>query len=382
MGAAMNLTPATDELALTPERASHELAWAELGSVELAGAVYAVAVPADVLARAAAPSPLGAPAALAQVVAAVRSAAPSPLGMPAVLAAGVRQAWSSVPTLLGSPAIYAKFGEANEARVQVPGPLGAPAAVAQPVLAGWVVLPGPLGAAAVLAQQPVHGRAAVPGVLGAPAVVARMPTLATAAAPTMLGAARVLAYHDFTAGLGDAVTRYVLDLTTPTGTVRVPMSSWQATLQTGRSNYVQAVVPAVGEWVGAINTATAFAVVRRAELPDDTAVEVVMATAPVQQAQFSRGPGRYTCVLSGYSPGFAVEVDPPALYDRELAGVRSVSSGSGGLRVRCAIDWLLRPGHRAFFEGQPFVAAYINYYVSMGAGSGDAYMDVGERAVA
>jgi hypothetical protein len=223
---------------------------------------------------------------------------------------------------------------------------------------------------------------AVPGVLGAPAVVARMPTLATAAAPTMLGAARVLAYHDFTVGLGDLVTRYVLDLSTPTGTVRVPMSSWQATLQTGRSNYVQAVVPAVGEWVGAINTATAFAVVRRAELPDDTALEVVMATAPVQQAQFSRGSGRYTCVLSGYSPGFAVEVDPPALYDRELAGVRSVSSGSGGLRVRCAIDWLLRPGHRAFFEGQPFVAAYINYYVSMGAGSGDAYMDVGERAVA
>lgn len=306
------------------------------------------------------------------------------LGSPAVLGRAFElvQARAAAPSMLGEPAVLGTAGNSYLGWASAPSPLGAPAAVAQPVLAGWVALPGPLGAAAVLAQQPVHGRVAVPGVLGVPAVVARMPTLATAAAPTMLGATRVLAYHDFTAGLGDLVTRYVLDLTTPTGTVRVPMSSWQATLQAGRSNYVQAVVPAVGDWVGAINTATAFAVVRRAEVPDGPVVEVVMATAPVQQAQFTRGPERYTCVLSGYAPGFAVDVDPPAMYDRELAGVRSVSSGSGGLRVRCAIDWLLRPGHRAFVDGQPFVVAYANYYVSMGAGSGDAYMDVGERAVA
>lgn len=199
-------------------------------------------------------------------------------------------------------------------------------------------------------------------------------------APSPLGSASALGYHDFTAVLGDVVTRYVLDLVTPGGLVRVPMSSWQATLQTGRSNYVQAVVPAVAPWVASINAATEFVVSRQAVLPDGGVIEYEMARSPVGQANFSRGPQRYTCTLSGYSTGFAVDEDPPAVYDRELALVRSVTSGSSGMRVRCAVDWLLRPGHRALVDGDPFVVAYINYYVALqDSGQGDAYMDVGER---
>ncbi len=105
-------------------------------------------------------------------------------------------------------------------------------------------------------------------------------------------------------------------------------------------------------------------------------IDYEMARAPIEQRQFDRGPARHTCTLSGYSAGFAIDADPPAVYDRALTGVRSISSGSG-MRVRCAVDWLLRPGHRAFADGVPFVVDYINYYSPTGF---DSYMDVGARA--
>jgi hypothetical protein len=206
-----------------------------------------------------------------------------------------------------------------------------------------------------------------------PAAVESTDLVATS--PAILGAARVLAFHDFTGQIGDVVTRYVMDLVTPTGTVRVPISSWQATLQTGRSNYVQCVVPAVLTWVTAINAATEFVVSRTATLPDGSVIEYEMARAPVGEARFDRGPTNYTCTLSGYSTGFAADEEPSAATDRVLAKVRSLSFGVGGRRVRCAVDWLLRPGQRAIVDDVPFTVAYINYYV----GGGDAYMDAGER---
>ena len=210
------------------------------------------------------------------------------------------------------------------------------------------------------------------GTTGGPAGPAAL--LASVRAPSPLGAPAVLAYHDFTGSLGDVISLYVMDLVGPSGTVRVPVSSWQATLQTSSANYVQCVVPACGEWVDALNAATEFVIRRRAVLPGDLALEVVMARAPAEQLAFSLSPERYTCTLSGYSTAFAESADPPAKYDRELTGLRTISSGSA-LRVRCAVDWLLRPGHRAFVQGTPFVVKYINYYSPTGF---DSYMDVGE----
>jgi hypothetical protein len=198
---------------------------------------------------------------------------------------------------------------------------------------------------------------------------------AMAAAPSMLGVAQVRARHDFSAGLGDVSTRYLMDLITPSGSVRVPISSWQATLQQGRANYVQCVVPAVASWVEAISTASEFVINRAADIPGGGVIEYEMARAPLGEARFDRGPTNYTCTLSGYSPGFAVDEEPSGAAARVLTKVRSISSGSGGRRVRCAIDWLLRPGQLASFEGVSFTAAYINYYVQ----GRDAYMDVGER---
>lgn len=192
-------------------------------------------------------------------------------------------------------------------------------------------------------------------------------------APSPLSTLALLAVHDFTGVLGDAVTRYVMDLITPGGTVRVPISSWQATLQTGSSNYVQCVVPAVSAWADSVNAATEFVISRTATV-GGTVIEYEMARAPVQTAQFDRGPAKYTCTLSGYSTAFAEDLDPPTTYDRDLVGIRSVSSGSTNMRVRCAVDWLLRPGHRAYADGVAMVVSYINYYAPSG---NDSYMDVG-----
>jgi hypothetical protein len=302
------------------------------------------------------------------------AAAPTPFGAPATLAASIRQAWAYAASPLGAPAILAASGETFFARAAAATPLGAPHALARAVGAARVATAGPLGAGAALGQLVAVARAAASGPLGAASVVARIPILATASAPSVLGQSGVLAYHDFTVGLGDAVTLYVMDLITPTGSVRIPISSWQATLQTGSSNYVQCVIPACTVWQSAINTATEFVIYRRAVLPSGAAIEQEMARAPATTPQFDRGPLRHTCTLSGYSTAFAANANPPAIYDRALTGVRSISSGANNYRARCAVDWLLRPGQRAFVDGVPFIVSYINYYAPSGF---DSYMDVG-----
>lgn len=250
-----------------------------------------------------------------------------------------------------------------------------------PATAGIATAPGLLGAAHATAffGDRAAARVAAAGPLGAPRVLATASaflTTAIASAPSPLGRAVAKGLHDFTGLLGDASTRYVMDLITPTGRVRVPISSWQATLQTGSSNYVQCVVPACAAHVAQINSATEFVIYRRAELPDGSALEYEMARAPTGQVRFDRGPQRHTCTLAGYSTAFVADENPPVAYNRDLVAVRSISSGQGGMRVRCAVDWLLRPGHRAFADGVPLVVSYINYYAPSG---GDGYMDVGER---
>jgi len=192
---------------------------------------------------------------------------------------------------------------------------------------------------------------------------------------SVLGAGSLLLVNDFASALGDITTQYVMDLTTSTGVVRVPIRSWQATLQTAASNYVQCVIPACADWVATIQDASEFAIYRRAVVPGIDPIEYEMARAPLTERRFDRGPTNYTCTISGYSTAFASDEDPSPVFDRALTGIRSVSTGQG-TRVRCAVDWLLRPGQRASFEDVSFVVGYINYYVP----EFDAYMDVGSAS--
>jgi hypothetical protein len=260
---------------------------------------------------------------------------------------------ATAPALLGEPAVLTFFGDMFYVRAAADSPLGAPAVLAGHSIAAWSAATSPLGAPAVTAQMVITARAST---------------------PSPLSAAATLIKHDFTGVLGDSITRWVMDLITPAGTLRVPISSWQATLQSGSSSYVQCVVPACLNWVDAINTATEFVIYRRADVPGTAlSIEYEMARSLAEQARFNQGSQRYTCTLSGYPDAFAEDLDPPVAYDRTLTGVRSISSGSG-LRVRCAVDWLLRPGHRAYVGAVPFVVRFINYY----ALESDSYMDVGE----
>jgi len=278
----------------------------------------------------------------------------------------------AAPAVLGAPSV---FGAQVAAWSAVPAVLGAPAALGA-IAAGWTAAAGPLASPAALGAFEVRSWSAVGAMLGSAAVTAYSQPAAMAVAASPLGTPYALAYHDFTAQISAASTRYVMDLTTPGGLVRVPISSWQATLRTGASNYVQCVVPAVADWVASINAATAFTITRTATTLDGASVEYEMAAAPLEQIQLSQGPTNYSATLSGYSTAFAEDEAPDAAYDRYLTGVRSVDSGSSGMRVRCAIDWLLRPAQRAYLpDASSFIVGYINFYQPQG---NDSYMDVGE----
>jgi len=278
-------------------------------------------------------------------------------------------AYASAVSPLGSPKVTSGFGWL--AKISANGPLSQPYAIAQIVAAARAASVGPLGQPSVLVQQTPQAQALASSMLGVPSVLTRITVYGMAYTPGPLSPPQAKAWHDFTGQIGDTVTRYLMDLITPSGTVRVPISSWQATLRTGASSYVQCVIPAAQQWGVAINAATSFRIYRRAVTASGQVIEYMMAEAPADTPQFDRGPTNHTCTLSGYAPGFAAQdVSPGA--DRTLTGIRSISSGAS-YRVRCAVDWLLRPGQRGVVDGVPFVVAWINYYVN----TTDAYMEAG-----
>ena len=276
---------------------------------------------------------------------------------------------ASVKSPLGDPAVLSNNVYLVQAKSD--SPLGAASVFLASGNVAFIAIDSPLGTVSALSVVPLACRIASSGPLGVPATLARYSISARVSAASPLGIAQPLAFHDFTGQIGDTATRYVMDLITPSGTVRVPISSWQATLRTGASSYVQCVIPAAQPWRATINAATSFRVYRRAVTTGGQVFEYLMAEAPADTQQFDRGPTNPTCTLSGYAPGFAGQDVSPGT-DRTLTGIRSISSGAS-YRVRCAVDWLLRPGQRGVVDGVPFVVEWINYYVN----TADAYMEVG-----
>ena len=185
---------------------------------------------------------------------------------------------------------------------------------------------------------------------------------------------------DFTPYLADVQKLiFLAELRTPTGWFRPPISSWQATLQTDSQNYVSCTIPVSAAWTEAINTATEFVIWRVARLTDGSDVEVEMARAPVSTIQLSYGPYNETTNISGYTDAFATNTDPDARYDRTLINTRSASVYGSGVRYRSSMDWLLRPGQRAFYADTSFIVSYMNMYATISGTTVQAYMDVGSR---
>ena len=156
--------------------------------------------------------------------------------------------------------------------------------------------------------------------------------------------------------------------------IRPPISSWQATVQTGRASYAQAVIPAATQWIDAVTARAGgeFIVYRGVRYQNGDTQEAELARAPLNDVRVDRGPTNVTMTISGY----ATLAASGTLLNRTLKNVRSESI-SGGFRVRADLDFFLRPGHQATSRGTVFTVSYINYYVT----GGDEYMDVGERAL-
>lgn len=183
-------------------------------------------------------------------------------------------------------------------------------------------------------------------------------------------------YLDWAAGFDPATTTRFSVLDVDDGVlapIRIPISSWQATLQADRSSFVQAVIPAALPWVGPLNdrkTSGEIILSHGVRFMDGSTEEWEVVRAPFQQFFLDRGPQRYTGRLSSYTTlaaGTANNI-------HTLRNIRSTSV-STGLRVRCDLDPTVRPGHTVVADGTSFVAAYINLY----ANDSDRYMDVGER---
>lgn len=208
-------------------------------------------------------------------------------------------------------------------------------------------------------------------------VFANVPLRAIAAAGSPLQPGASLAWHDFSSGVVGAVSRYVMDLIVGASLVRVPITSWQATLQTDDTCYVQCVIHDALTYADEIASATAFIISRTATTSDGLPIEYEMATSPLESRITDRGPSAYTATISGYADAFTPSDAEAVAGVRALSYVRSVNTTDGLLRARADIDWLLRPGMQAEVDGIIMDVSYINYYVTS---AGDQYMDCGERA--
>lgn len=253
------------------------------------------------------------------------------------------------------------FSDERGGWVQIDGPLGQPALFGLLDVTGHVLNAGPLGQPQLLGWS-LYALAQNSSPLGQPSIFGRI-VFGRVEAPSMLADPSMLGFHDFTSQLDiTARVTYVMDLVTPSGLVRVPISSWQSTLTASEASYTQCVIPAVTSWVSTIETATSFILSRRTTLSTGTAYEYAMTTAPTQNITFDQGGRNHTATISGYTAAYPAAAVPSPSLDRTLQGVRLLSLNNGRHRVQCAVDWLLRPGQRAVLDGDPFVVEYINYF--------------------
>lgn len=204
-----------------------------------------------------------------------------------------------------------------------------------------------------------------------------VPATYTITLPGILGTPTITLFNDWSGAIPDtAIIQYLFDIDGDT-VLRIPISSWQATLRADFSSYVQAVIPNAGLWASEISARIGndFIITRRAVLPDGSYVDQEMARAPAQAPDFARGPTSYSCTLSGYAIQFYTPSALVAATTRTLRDVRSVNTGAQ-TRARAGIDWFLRPGQQAVAGSNEFAVSYINYYVN----DRDQYMDVGGAA--
>lgn len=146
--------------------------------------------------------------------------------------------------------------------------------------------------------------------------------------------------------------------------VRVPMSSFQATMRRTGKSFLQAVIPS-GDTVLPGLVYGAIMQVRLGYYDpgtDQFSDLEVIAETPLEQIRSDEGPTRYTLTLSGYGvfPNLGTNNDA-----RSLSGIQTRSINQGIRRVRCDVDLLLRPDGTAIdSDGLQFTVDMIQYFVN------------------
>lgn len=146
------------------------------------------------------------------------------------------------------------------------------------------------------------------------------------------------------------------------GELRVPMSSFQATMRRTGKSFLQAIVPAGDSVLPALEYGALMQVQLGYYYPsaDEYDGLETIALAPLEQIRSDEGPTRFTLTLSGY--GDFPQADPR---ERTLQGVQTRSINQGARRVRCNVDLLLRPDNYAVdTNGESFRVGQIQYFVN------------------
>ena len=214
----------------------------------------------------------------------------------------------------------------------------------------------------------------------APSLTAKRVTKATAWLPSPAGTPSLLGWIDWPDAINQNLDRqfYICELRkTGINSVRVPMMYLQATLNSRRSNFLSVVLPSDDSFIPLITERLGgtFAVIRGVLKSGGTVREVEMFEAPISLPGRSIGPTSSSIPLSGYTPAY-VPTGALAGITRRLQHIRTITTGVE-TRIRCAVDWWLKPGMIADTGTFTFEVGYINYYVT----DNDAYCDIGAAPI-
>lgn len=164
---------------------------------------------------------------------------------------------------------------------------------------------------------------------------------------------------------------YVFDV----GSLRLPISSAQATMRLTGQSFLQAVVPAGDQYIEALTTLKGQPMALRSgyRFADGSLSPLeVIATAPFDMVRPDEGTRGVTLTLTGYGNLPAVPVNT-----RTLQEVRYRSTdASGKRRVRAGIDLFLKPGHTAVdSDGISFTVGVIQYFINASSESMEVLQD-------
>lgn len=208
--------------------------------------------------------------------------------------------------------------------------------------------------------------------LGQPSTRGKIGYVTRAAVESPLQSPFVAAWRNFDLLIAGKPYTYVCDLVLPSSTVRVPITSWQAEMRTEGLSSVNVTIPYATAYVASATAATAVKVYRRVTLNDGSIFEYEMAGGTVSDISSTFGPRTESISLTGEGPQYPLPEDPLTSLDRTLTGIRSYTTTATSMSVKCAVDWTLRPGFRAYVNSTPIVVTEVSYYVAIG----DEYMTV------